>query len=108
METPQQVHGARRRISAVFDSILAPRLVQQTTALFIKHGAYNMLLGKPYIDASLFGRLAFIPCCVVLFPRAVVTAWRARRATAMRLFAPLVFLLFALFIQLALDANNRV
>jgi hypothetical protein len=39
--------------------------------------------------------------------REVLVAWRNRRATVLRLLAPLVFLLLALLIQLSLDANNR-
>lgn len=38
---------------------------------------------------------------------AVLVAWRSRRATLLRLMAPFVFLLLALVIQLALDANSR-
>lgn len=38
---------------------------------------------------------------------AVLVAWRNRRATLLRLFAPFVFLLLALLIQLALDANSK-
>jgi hypothetical protein len=36
----------------------------------------------------------------------VLVAWRSRRATAIRLLAPFVFLLLALIINLALEANN--
>ncbi|KAI8472689.1 MAG: hypothetical protein J3K34DRAFT_204610 [Monoraphidium minutum] len=41
-----------------------------------------------------------------LFYKNVLVAWRSRRATAIRLLAPFVFLLLALVINLALEANN--
>ncbi|KIY93090.1 hypothetical protein MNEG_14872 [Monoraphidium neglectum] len=37
---------------------------------------------------------------------AVLVAWRSRRATAIRLLAPFLFLLLALIINAALEANN--
>lgn len=37
----------------------------------------------------------------------MLVTWRARRATILRLVAPFLFLLLALIINLALDANNR-
>lgn len=42
-------------------------------------------------------------CCA-----AVLVAWRSRRSTALRLFAPLIFLLMALVVNLALNANNSL
>lgn len=39
---------------------------------------------------------------------AVLVAWRSRRATAIRIAAPLIFLLLALIVNLALDANNAL
>lgn len=42
-------------------------------------------------------------CCA-----AVLVAWRSRRSTALRLFAPFIFLLMALVVNLALNANNSL
>jgi hypothetical protein len=53
---------------------------------------------------SIAGRMLLFPAFAVL---AVLVAWRSRRATLLRLMAPFVFLLLALVIQLALDANSR-
>jgi hypothetical protein len=39
-------------------------------------------------------------------PPKVLVAWRSRRATAIRLLAPFIFLLLALIVNLALEANN--
>jgi hypothetical protein len=39
---------------------------------------------------------------------AVLVAWRSRRSTALRLFAPFIFLLMALVVNLALNANNSL
>lgn len=41
------------------------------------------------------------------FP-AVLVSWRSRRATAIRIFAPFIFLLLALIVNLALNANNQI
>lgn len=38
----------------------------------------------------------------------VLVAWRSRRSTALRLFAPFLFLLMALIVNLALNANNAL
>lgn len=38
----------------------------------------------------------------------VLVTWRSRRVTAIRFVAPFVFLLLALIINLALDANNQL
>jgi hypothetical protein len=51
------------------------------------------------------------PCLIlpplrrVCGPRAVLVAWRSRRATLIRFLAPMAFLLLALVMQLALDAS---
>jgi hypothetical protein len=50
------------------------------------------------------------PACFRLAWRpslAVLVAWRNRRATALRIFAPFLFLLLALLIDRALQANSR-
>lgn len=47
------------------------------------------------------------PSLSLLPAAAVLVAWRNRRATLLRLLAPFVFLLLALLIQLALDANSK-
>lgn len=39
---------------------------------------------------------------------AVLVAWRSRRTTAIRLLAPFLFLLLALVVALALNANNAL
>lgn len=41
-------------------------------------------------------------------PSPVLVAWRSRRSTALRLFAPFLFLLMALIVNLALNANNAL
>jgi hypothetical protein len=47
-------------------------------------------------------------CCLHLGHIAVLVAWRSRRATAIRLFAPFIFLLLALVVNLSLNANNAL
>jgi hypothetical protein len=44
----------------------------------------------------------------VLICRAVLVAWRSRRTTAIRVLAPFLFLLLALVVNLALNANNAL
>ncbi|GBF88378.1 ABC transporter A family member protein [Raphidocelis subcapitata] len=56
-----------------------------------------------------FGRMAsrrFPQQFIALLYKNALVAWRSRRATAIRLTAPFVFLLLALIINLALEANN--
>lgn len=54
-------------------------------------------------DRAVHSTAACIRRCV-----AVLVAWRSRRSTALRLFAPFIFLLMALVVNLALNANNSL
>jgi hypothetical protein len=51
--------------------------------------------------------LLLLLCCCCC-PVAVLVAWRSRRSTSLRLFAPFIFLLLALIVNLALNANNAL
>lgn len=48
------------------------------------------------------------PALPSALPMPVLVAWRSRRSTALRLFAPFLFLLMALIVNLALNANNAL
>ncbi|GFR51512.1 hypothetical protein Agub_g13927, partial [Astrephomene gubernaculifera] len=61
------------------------------------------------MDAVLDFLFAFRPVqqFLVLYKKNALVAWRNRRATALRIFAPFLFLLLALLIDRALRANDR-
>lgn len=46
--------------------------------------------------------------CIVSPMPAVLVAWRNRRSTALRILAPFIFLILALIVNLALNANNQI
>jgi hypothetical protein len=53
--------------------------------------------------------LLCIPCLLLhQLHLAVLVAWRSRRTTAIRVLAPFLFLLLALVVNLALNANNAL
>jgi hypothetical protein len=47
-------------------------------------------------------------CCALHPAAAGLVAWRSRRSTGLRLFAPFIFLMLALITHLALNANNAL
>ncbi|WIA19835.1 hypothetical protein OEZ85_005742 [Tetradesmus obliquus] len=63
--------------------------------------------GAAGVADKLFGWSRFLQQSAALTYKNLLVAWRSRRATLLRLMAPFVFLLLALVIQLALDANSR-
>ncbi|KAF6264706.1 hypothetical protein COO60DRAFT_16234 [Scenedesmus sp. NREL 46B-D3] len=70
-------------------------------------------MGRSWLDALdgwgekvLRGR--FAQQFAALFFKNVLVAWRSRRTTAIRVLAPLLFLLLALVVNLALNANNSL
>jgi hypothetical protein len=58
--------------------------------------------------ADLTGSSPGSPVAAAAVPAAVLVAWRSRRSTSLRLFAPFIFLLLALIVNLALNANNAL
>eukprot|EP00878_Enallax_costatus_P021602 GHUV01022886.1.p1 GENE.GHUV01022886.1~~GHUV01022886.1.p1 ORF type:complete len:298 (+),score=51.96 GHUV01022886.1:484-1377(+) len=62
-------------------------------------------MAPPLLDRVFSSRL--LQQTLALTYKNALVAWRSRRATILRLMAPFVFLLLALIIQLALDANNK-
>eukprot|EP00879_Flechtneria_rotunda_P013739 GHRR01014351.1.p1 GENE.GHRR01014351.1~~GHRR01014351.1.p1 ORF type:complete len:558 (+),score=120.29 GHRR01014351.1:287-1960(+) len=69
-------------------------------------------MGLPWDALGLLGekvfRGRFMQQFAALLYKNVLVAWRSRRATAIRIVAPFVFLLLALIVNLALNANNTL
>ena len=94
---PQEATGCGP-CSGVVDFLYRSRGVQQFAALYRKNGATTL----PELGC---------PCGLAPHPHrspfaAALVAWRNRRATILRLLAPLLFLLLALLIDKAIQAND--